>query len=357
MNMTALILAGGAGTRLRPLTYHRPKPMVPIAGKPILQYQIELLARHGFRDIVLCIGASTDSAKEYFGNGSELGLNIHYSVEDTPLGTAGAIRNAEEYLTSDYVLVMNGDGLVDYDLSAITGFHNGMGAEATIGLMEVPTPTPCGAVKVDDNSRALSFEEPDKAQKQMLGVESQTTGFALVNAGVYIIAVESLQIIPKGLKVSIEREFFPYLIEHDGDVYASLLSGRGLDIGAPNQYLDAHRELLSGRINADIDGKLTEAGYWLNGTSQIDPSAEIERGVFIGPSCKIGARVRIAGFTSLGPGCIIGEDSVVESSVLLERVRVGANCRLQGCIADSDCRFSDGTIPEEGSTIAANTII
>jgi len=352
MSMTALILAGGAGTRLRPLTYHRPKPMVPIAGKPILQYQMELLARHGIRDIVLCVGASTDSVKEYFGNGSKFGLNIHYSVEDAPLGTAGAIRNAEKYLTGGYVLVMNGDGLVDYDLSAIINFHNSKGAEATIGLMEVPTPTPCGVIKVDDNGRVLSFEEPDKDQKKLLGANADTTGTAQVNAGVYIISTSSLQVIPKGLKFSIEREFFPYLIEHDGDVYASLLSGRGLDIGAPNQYLDAHRELLSGRINADIDGKLTEAGYWLKGTSQIDPSAEIDRGVFIGPDCKIGARARITGFTSLGPGCVIGEGTILENCALLENITVGRNCVFRKCIVDSDCTISDETKLGEDIVIA-----
>lgn len=357
MSITALILAGGAGTRLRPLTYHRPKPMVPIANKPILQYQMELLRRHGINDIVLCVGASTDSVRDYFGKGDALGIRIHYSVEDTPLGTAGAIRNAEQFLKDGSVLIMNGDGLVDYDLSAVIGFHKNKNADATIGLMKVPAPTPCGIVKMDDDSRVTSFEEPDKEQKKILGTEADATGYALVNAGVYIISAELLGSIPTGLEFSIEREFFPSVIENDRKVYASLLRGKGLDIGAPSQYLNAHHELLSGRIDAEIAGHITDGRYWVGDNTEIDPSAKIDSRVYIGPGCKIGSRVKITEFTSIGPGCTIGDDSILASCALLENVNVGSGCSLHNCIADSNCRFLEGVVTAEGSVIAAGTTI
>ncbi|MEN6521692.1 MAG: NDP-sugar synthase [Armatimonadota bacterium] len=341
MSTTALILAGGAGTRLRPLTYHRPKPMVPIANKPILQYQMELMRRHGISEIVLCVGAGTDAVRDYFGNGDSLGIKIHYSIEDTPLGTAGAVKNAEQYLGSGSFLIMNGDGLVDYDLSSIISFHYYKNADVTIGLMKVPTPTPCGIVKTDSDNRVISFEEPDKTQKKTLGTNAATTGFALVNAGVYLISSESLRSIPKGREFSMESEFFPSMIANGKNVYASLLFGKGLDIGAPNQYLNAHYELFAGKIDAEIAGQPTEGGYRMEGDSEIDPSAKIDSGVYIGPGCRIGPHAKISEYSSVGPGCIIGENTVINASALLENVTIGNNCLLRACIIDCDSTVGD----------------
>lgn len=356
--MTGVIIAGGAGTRLRPLTYIRPKPMMPLANKPLLQYQIEYLRRNHITDVVLCLGGDIRSIRQYLGNGGQFGVRIACSVETRPLGTAGAVRYAEPYFQDDTLVVMNGDGLVDYDLSAMLRFHHDKGADATIGLAEVPRPTPCGIITVDSEKRITQFAEPDERTKKILaGQPLEETGTATVNSGVYIISRGALRRIPLGTQSSIEREFFPRLVEGSGKVYGFALHGYWLDIGDSGRYLEAHHDLLAGRVNARVLGRRAVGGYWAAGKVSVDPSADVLPGVHLGPESRIGPGVRIEGFATVGSGCVIGEGSVLDGCVLLESVVVGAGCQLRNCIVDRDSRIGDRVQLDDHSVVAAGSAV
>lgn len=354
--MTGVIIAGGAGVRLRPLSYVRPKPMMPIANKPLLQYQTELMKRHGVSNIVFSIRENADHIERYFGDGNEFGLNITHSIEDRPLGTGGAVRFSEPYWQDDYAIVTNGDGIIDYDLSEIARFHIQTGADATIGLMQVPSPTHCGIVAADAEGRVTSFDEPgEKAKKLHIGKPEETTGMVTVNAGVYVIARSAIKTIPLGEKNSIEKEFFPTLIKNGMKVYGLSLNGYWKDIGGPQNYLQAHHDLLSGKINAQIIGAQTNNGYWVNGEVNIHPSADISAGAHLGGSCAICADAIVKNHSSIGSNAVIGEGSVIDGCVILENVVIGAGCMLKNCIVDRDCDIGDGIRITDGSVVGANS--
>ena len=356
--MTGVVIVGGAGTRLRPLTYLRPKAMMPLANKPLLQYHVELLRRHGVSDVVFCCGADTAAIRSHFGTGEQFGVGIAYSVESRPLGTAGAVRCAEPHFQHDTLIVMNGDSLMDYDLSAAVRFHHERKADVTIGLAEVPRPTPCGVVKTDSQGRVLSFEEPDTETKRMLaGKNDAGKGSAIVNSGVYVISRSALHIIPFGVECSIEKEFFPSVISGGSRVYGFHMSGYWLDIGDPARYLQAHHDLLAGKVDAEVCGERTRDGYWTVGEARIDPTAEVTPGAHLAAGCGIGPGVRIAGLASIGTGCTIGARSVLDGCVLLENVSVGEDCLLRRCIVDRDTRIGDGVRLTDQSVVGGGSTI
>jgi NDP-sugar pyrophosphorylase family protein len=356
--MTGVIIAGGAGTRLRPLTNSRPKPMMPLAGKPLLQYQVELLRKHAVTDVVFCVGGDVDAVRQHFGAGERYGVRVAYSVESSPLGTAGAVRFAEPYLQSDTLVVMNGDSLIDYDLSAMVRFHSDMKADATIGLMEVPRPTPCGVVTTDAEKRVTAFHEPDLEAKRMLAADRPAeAGTATVNSGVYVIARARLVIIPFGVESSIEKQFFPSIISDGRRVYGFPVSGYWADIGNAGNYLQAHHDLLAGKVDAEILGERTAAGYWTTGECEVAASAEVLPGAHLGAGSKVGPGARITGFAAIGPGCVIGDGSLVDGCVLLENVVVGSGCVLRNSVVDRDSTIGDGVQLADNSVVAAGSVV
>jgi NDP-sugar pyrophosphorylase family protein len=223
--MKALILAGGLGTRLRPLVAGRPKSMAQIHGQPFLAYQLALLRRQGFTEIILCTGYMSQAIEEYFGDGEDLGVHITYSIEEKPLGTAGAIKNAAPLVDSTF-LVLNGDTYIQADLQDLAHFHRDRGALATIGLSQVGDPCRSGLVEVDPAGRVVRFVEKGVAQGHC----------NTVSAGVYIFEPETLDFIPPDRRVSLELEVFPHLIEVEALLYAYRLSGSFIDIGTPEGY-------------------------------------------------------------------------------------------------------------------------
>jgi len=356
--MIGVIIAGGAGTRLRPLTYLRSKPMMPIAGKPLLQYQVELLRKHGVTQIVFCVSGDVDSIKEYFGSGEVFGVRIDYSIESSPLGTAGAVRYSEPCWQDDVAIVLNGDAIMDHDLSAMASFHLEKGAASTIGLVEVPKPTPCGTVTIDADDRVTSFVEPDQQTKCMLSAKQvHAEGTATVNGGVYIVSRSAIQRLPYGENSSIERDFFPSLIEDGYGVYGYPMQGYWIDIGSPSSYLQAHHDLLVGKIEAVVPGTKTPQGYWRDSGSQIDPSAHISPNVYIGTDTVIGANVKVEGFGSIGSGCHIGEDCVLDGCIILENVTLANTCALRKCIIDRDSNIGNRIKLGDGSVVAAGSIL
>ena len=357
--MIGVIIAGGAGTRLRPFTYVRPKPMMPVVNKPLLQYQVELLKRHGITDIVLCIGSGNSAIEQYFADGSEFGVRIAYSIEETPLGTAGAVRYAEPHFGAhDTMIVLNGDGLIDYDLSVIARFHAERHADVTIGLAEVPRPTPSGIVKIDPENRIVSFDEPDDAGKKLLlSGECEALGFVLVNAGLYVISRTSMERVPYGAECSIEKDFFPSLIRDNEAIFGFELTGYWSDIGSPRNYLRTHHDLLSGKADVCLSGERMSGGYLAMENVRVDPSAFISSEVHIGAGSEIRSGSRITGLTSIGPRCLVGENASIENCVLLENVVIGEGCTLKNCIIDCNSIIGNNISLSDNSVVAASSVV
>ena len=227
--MIALILAGGIGERLRPITNNIPKPMVPVNGKSFLQYHIEELKRAGIKDIVLCTGYLSNKIQEYFGDGSKFDVKIKYSIEKKPLGTAGAIKNAEKYVNNTF-LVLNGDSYLKIDYNKLINFHKSKKAKLTIALLTIKDPRRYGLVNIDKESKILSFDEKTINPKGKL-----------INGGVYIVEPEVLKAVPSSVKVSFEKEIFPKLIKQ-GNVYGFVINNYFIDIGTKESYIKAQED-------------------------------------------------------------------------------------------------------------------
>ncbi|MBI6546438.1 MAG: nucleotidyltransferase family protein, partial [Cyanobacteria bacterium NC_groundwater_1444_Ag_S-0.65um_54_12] len=239
--MKAIIIAGGEGTRLRPLTYFTPKPLLPLCGKPIIEHQIELCRRHGLREIIVNLHYLADELEQRLQDGSQLGVRIWYSRERTPLGTAGAVKLAYPYFADDLVVVFNGDVLTDLDLTALLEFHKQQGASATLTVTEVADPTPFGLVLCDAHGKISGFLEKPSRQEAL----ARTARF-FINAGTYVLHPSIFEDIPPDTNWSFERQVFPSLLKNQVSCYAFHSSAYWLDVGSPAAYLKAHHDLLDG---------------------------------------------------------------------------------------------------------------
>jgi NDP-sugar pyrophosphorylase family protein len=333
MKTSAIILVGGEGTRLRPLTLELPKPVVPVLDRPFLKFQLDLLRGAGIAEIVLCVAFRPERVRAVLGDGRDDGVRIRYVLEETPLGTGGAVRNAEEAL-SDRVVVMNGDVLADMDLPAILRLHQDSRASATIVLHPVDNPSAYGLVETDATGRVERFIEKPKP-------EEITTN--KINAGLYVLETRTLSLMPKGVPYSIERGYFPSLIASGERVQAFTHAGYWIDIGTHEKYLQVHLDLLSGRFPHEIRATPRGSGF-AHPTAVIDPSAVLEGNFYVGPGCRIGpgsriedgttltSNVRVAGATIrqsvIWGDSEIGEGSLVEGALLSNGVRIGRHCRV-----------------------------
>jgi mannose-1-phosphate guanylyltransferase len=307
----ALILAGGEGTRLRPLTSTIPKPVVPLGDRPFIAYMIEWLRRHGIDDVILACGFMADGVRAVLGDGSELGVRLRYIEEPEPLGTGGALKYAEELLDERF-LMLNGDVLTDIDLTAQLEQHERTGARATLALVAVRDPSAYGLVRLAEDRAVTEFvEKPDES-------EIDTN---LINAGAYVLERDVLDEMPAaGTNVSIERDVFPRLVGRG--LFGHPADGYWLDIGTPERYLRGTFDILSGAVRTAVPPR-SDRVLVLEG-------AEIAAGATIGPNVV------------LGPGAIVGEGSVIQHSVLLEGANVGASCSLRDAIVGPYARIGDG---------------
>ena len=333
MKTSAIILVGGEGTRLRPLTLELPKPIVPVLDRPFLKFQLELLRQAGIEDIVLCVAFRPEGIKAVLGDGREDGVRITYVLEETPLGTGGAVKNAEAAL-GDRVVVMNGDVLSDIDLRAVLRTHSDKDAAATIVLHPVENPSAYGLVETDEDGRVRRFVEKPKP-------EQITTN--RINAGLYVLQTRTLSLMPKGEVYSIERGYFPSLIQSGERVQGFVHDGYWIDIGTHQKYLQVHLDLLSRRFRCDIRATPRENGF-VHESARVDPGATLSGGFFIGPGCVIGAGSRIEDGATLvanvrvDGACIrssvvwpetdIGKDSMLDGALVGERVRIGRHCTV-----------------------------
>ncbi len=332
--MKAVILVGGEATRLRPLTYNVPKAMVPVLNIPFLEHVVRYLSRHEIKGIVLAQSQLAQPIESYFGNGSQFGLRLYYSVENTPLGTAGAVKNAAKYL-DDTFLVLNGDIFTDLDITTMIGFHRESKAKATIALTPVDDPTHYGLIETDDRGRVTRFlEKPEPSQI--------TTN--MINAGTYVLEPEVMAQIPPETKVSIERETFPQLIAHGEPIYAYPSNAYWIDIGTADKYFQLHRDLLTGRSSQyTLPGKEVVVGE----QSDTQPTAQITGPALIGNNCSIGPRAKLRGPVVIGASCTIEGDTAIEEAIIWRNVQLGPRVYLKNSIVADNCRLNAGSIIED----------
>ncbi len=346
--MKAVILAGGEGTRLRPLTLTTPKPVVPVVDRPFLSHQLDLLTRIGVEDVIFSIGYKPDRIQAVFGDGAGVGKRIRYAVEATPLGTGGAVKHAEPQLDAT-TIVFNGDVLTDVDLPAVVAEHRASGAVATLVLAPVPNPAAYGLVETNPGGRVLRFiEKPDPAQ-----ITTDT-----INAGIYILETASLALIPAAVNHSIERGFFPALLARGDLVRAHVHRGYWIDIGTPEKYHQVHRDILAGRFPVRLDGA-PHAGGWIHASATVDSAARLEGPFYVGPDCRVAGGARLGPDAALVADVQLEADASVRASVLWSGARVGIGACVEGALLASGvrvgphARVTAGAVLGEGSVVSA----
>jgi NDP-sugar pyrophosphorylase family protein len=352
----AVILAGGFGTRLRPLTLARAKPVVPLLNRPFLAYQLALLRQHDVNDVILSCSYRVDDVRAAVGDAGGLGVHLTYVVEPEPLGTGGGVRYAIEAAGaagSRPFFVLNGDVLTDVDLTAMRRFHDTHGARATLFLTRVPDPRQYGLVEVAPDGRLRGFrEKPETAAE----ITTDT-----INAGVYLMDAALLRGIPSGRPVSIEREVFPQLIADETPCFGWIGPAYWRDIGTPAAYRDAQVDLLEGRVRTPLapPGERRD-GAWLAADAAVAAGAVVAPAV-VGAGARVEAGARVGPRAVIGAGCRIGSGARVEDAVLWERVEVGPGAALQGCVLAADVRVgSDAEVGwdvvlESGAVIPDHT--
>lgn len=328
----AVVLVGGEGRRLRPLTDTRPKPMMPLVDRPFVAHQLDHLRRYGVTDVVFSCGYRPDAIEGHFGDGAAVGMRLRYVVDPAPLGTAGAVRNAEALLApGEPVLVLNGDILTDLDLAALAARHAESGAVGTIALTPVDDPSAYGLVRLDAERRVRGFLEKPRPEDLLPGEPY------LINAGTYLLQPEAVAAIPPGIACSIEREIFPALAA-GGRLYGFPSDAYWRDIGTPASYLAAHHDVLRGAVRTAAP----------SGAAFLAPGAELRDGArvdgltSIGAGALIGAGARLEG-SIVGAGAYVGDDVTLRHAVLGEGVVVGAGARLtDGVVVGDRARIAAG---------------
>jgi NDP-sugar pyrophosphorylase family protein len=337
--MQALILAGGKGTRLRPLTMHTPKPIVPIANKPFLLYQLELLKRADVRDVILSLSYQPQKIEDKLGDGTDFDVRISYTVEASPLGTAGAYRHAAGFIRETTV-VFNGDVLSDIDLSEVIKLHRERNATATIVLTPVPNPTAYGLVETEADGRVRRFLEKPKAEE----VTCDT-----INAGIYILEPKVLDYIPQGEPFMFEYGVFPKLLEEREAFFAYVFRGYWRDIGTSASYLDANLDVINDRIQLlPLEEK--------TGGEKFDPSASIDEVSLVDPSCVVrsGAQIRNS---VISRNCFIEENAQIERSVVRAGSRIGHGATVTGAVIGKGCHIGKAASVDPGVVLGDKSVV
>jgi mannose-1-phosphate guanylyltransferase/phosphomannomutase len=318
----AVIMAGGEGTRLRPLTSNQPKPLMSLVNRPMMEHIVRLLKKHGFDDIVVTLAFLPQTIRSYFGDGSEFGVRMVYATEETPLGTAGSVGNAKKELDEPF-LVISGDVLTDIDLSAIVEFHRDRDALATIALKSMENPLEFGIVIThDDGSIERFLEKPTWGQ-----VFSDT-----VNTGIYVLQPEIFDYIPDGKSVDFSEDVFPALLDDGKAVFGFVAEGYWEDVGTLDAYIKAHQDVLDGNVDTEIPGFRIADGVWLGEGAEIDPGAKVEGPVVVGENCRVETGARLGEYTVLGNNVVVRADASVQRSVVHDNAYVGQSVKLRGTV-------------------------
>ena len=350
--MKAVILAGGVGTRLKPLTYKRPKPLIPIAGEPCIDYMIKSLVAAGIRRIIITTGYMSDTMIKSIGDGKKFGANILYGFEESPAGTAGAVKNVSEFLDKTFV-VASGDVLADVDIKKIYDYHLEKKAIATMALTKTDNPTDFGIVGLDEDNRIVRFKEKPKEEEVFSN---------LINAGIYVLEPEVLDFIPEDTMFDFSKNVFPLLLENDLPIYGAPISGLWMDIGRPTDLLKATFEVVerNGKEmalpNATIEGKVI-----------IEEGVNLEGDVKITGPCYLGGGIEIGKNTVLEKVCMynnvkIDRGVVVKNSIIMKGSYLGWRSEVENSIVSNNCTLEDdvkitNSVIGEGVTIKKHSVM
>lgn len=318
-----MILAAGAGTRLRPLTLETPKPMVPVVNRPVLHHVLDNLARHGVRDAVMNVHAQPELVRAYCGDGSRWSMRLQYSHEPTLLGTAGGVKKVEGFLKGGSFFVMSGDGLCDFDLTAMAEFHRRKKSLATMAIYPVETRFEYGVTLTDASGRITGFKE-----KPSWGEIFSNT----VNTGIYLFEPEVFRLIPKGKFYDFGNQLWPKLLKSGRPIYAWKGRGYWCDVGNLSEYRKAQVDSLEGRARINIPGRQLRPGIWAEEDSRIHPGAVLTPPCLVGRGAAIEEGCRIGPNTVIGDGSTIEPNAVLKNSILFNDVRVRRNVHLSNCI-------------------------
>lgn len=345
--MKAVIMAGGEGTRLRPLTSRQPKPMLPLANRPMMEHILYLLRDHNIEDIVVTVAFLADNVRNYFGDGSEFGVRIRYATEETPLGTAGSVLNAMEELDETF-LVISGDVLTDIDLTALVRAHHDRAATATIALKAMDNPLEFGIVITREDASVERFlEKPGWGQ-----VFSDT-----VNTGIYVLDPSVFEHIPVAQSSDFSNDVFPRLLRENAGVFGHVVEGYWGDVGTLDGYLDAHYDVLDGKVEIDVPGFRLEKGVWLGEGAEVSPEADLQGPCVVGAGCTIEAGARLGEYTVLGSNTRVGQGADIERTVVHDNCYLGESVRLRGNVLGRNVDIRRSVRCEEGVVIGEGTFI
>lgn len=346
--MKAVVMAGGEGSRLRPITAGRPKPLVPVAGTPIMEHILLHLKKFGITEVVTTLHYLADEIQSYFDDGSDLGLDLKYSIEDTPLGTAGSVKKAEEHLRDGTFVIVSGDALTDVDLDKALKFHREKGSLATLILYRVANPLEFGVVITDEDGRINRFlEKPSWSE-----VFSDT-----VNTGMYILEPEIFDLMEQGKQYDWSSDIFPQLLRDGKPMFGYIMEEYWCDVGTLNQYREAQHDLLDHRTQLTIQADECRSSVWQGANAQIDAAAHILPPVYIGRNTKVKAGARVGPFAVLGDNCIVEEGAIVDRSVVWDGTYLGPGVTLHSAIVGSRCTIKKDTQIQEEAVIGDRCLI
>ncbi len=341
-------MAGGEGTRLRPMTANQPKPLLPVANRPIMEHVLRLLKRHGFSDTVVTVQFLAALVRNYFGDGEDVGMDLQYATEEMPLGTAGSVKNAEDALRDESFLVISGDALTDIDLTAMARFHREQGALVTVGLTRVPDPLEFGIVIADEDGRIQRFlEKPTWGQ-----VFSDT-----VNTGIYIMEPEVLAEVPAGESVDWSGDVFPTLLKRGAPLFGYISDGYWEDVGNHESYLKAQGDVLAGRVNVEMDGFEVSPGVWVAEGAEVDPEAVLTGPLCIGDYAKVEAGAHLREYTVIGSNVVVKEGAFLHRAVVHNNVYVGQGATLRGCVVGKNTDVMRLARIEESAVVGDECVI
>ncbi len=346
--MRAVVMAGGEGTRLRPMTANQPKPLLPVANRPIMEHVLRLLKRHGFDETVVTVQFLASLVRTYFGDGDELGMHLSYATEEAPLGTAGSVKNAESALRDDTFVVISGDALTDIDLTALVAAHRERQALVTVCLKRVPDPLEFGIVIQDEQERIERFlEKPTWGQ-----VFSDT-----VNTGIYVMEPEVFASVASGRAVDWSGEVFPELLRKGAPVYGHVADGYWEDVGTHESYLKAQADVLNRQVDVEIDGFEVSPGVWVAEGADVDPEAVVKGPVCVGAYAKVEAGAMVGEHTVLGANVVVKGGAVLQRAVVHDNVFIGSRVSLRGCVIGKNTDVMRAARIEEGAVVGDECVV
>jgi mannose-1-phosphate guanylyltransferase / phosphomannomutase len=347
--MKAVVMAGGEGSRLRPLTLVRPKPMLPVVNRPVLGHILYLLKQHNITDVIMTVQYLASQIQDYYGDGRNFGMNIEYAVEESPLGTAGSVRNAADRLCPDEpLLVISGDALTDFDLTALLAEHKRRGAVLTMALTHVPNPLEYGVINIREDGRVLQFLE-----KPSWGSVTSDT----VNTGIYALEPEVLQRIPPNTRLDWSQDVFPGMLSSGAPLYGHVVEGYWCDIGAIPEYQKANTDLLNGRLHLGDLGQRIGPDIWCGGNVSIDSDVQLFGPIYLGEEVKIKRGVIVQGPSVIRDYTILDDRARVHHSIIWRNCYIGEGATLHGAVIGRQCSLKSRAMVFEGAVVGDGTVV